>query len=432
MARKPAVTARKSHRAAERCGTPLYNVRTVTLNDARREFPALATSGLPRLGLRQPRSTTRHREAPRLPRHGCNLPVRLIHATSSRHGQIAQRRAAAAGEADQRRENDIALVESTSHGLNLVANAIPLKRGDRVLLTDLEFIEVAVPWTQKPGIAIDIVPNRDGQILIEDIDAAITPNTRVVAISSVQWSNGFRCDLDALSRLCRERKVFLILDAVQHIGAIPLDVQKTPVDAIACGGHKWLMSPFGCGFLYLNPHFRAQLNPPLAGYLSVTEPEGGWDTYFQTPSITPVRHYDFVDSAARWETGGTANYPGAIGLAESVALINDIGIDNVAEHILCLTDYLIDSLQQQNIEIVTPARSPLSLRHRHLHPRQRRRQHRADQLPAAAQGPRLSALHLRRRRRARLLSSLQQSRRPRPPRLEVTADFFTVTPRSTA
>ena len=92
----------------------------------------------------------------------------------------------------------------------------------------------------------------------------------------------------------------------------------------------------------------------VAGYLSVTEPEGGWDTYFQTPSITPVRHYDFVDSAARWETGGTANYPGAIGLAESVALINDIGIDNVADHNLCLTDYLIDSLHQQNIDIVTP------------------------------------------------------------------------------
>jgi cysteine desulfurase / selenocysteine lyase len=251
-------------------------------------------------------------------------------------------------------ESDIALVESTSHGLNLVANAIPWKAGDRVLITDLEFIEVAVPWTQKPGIAIDIVLNRNGQILIDDIAAAITPNTRVLAISSVQWSNGFRCDLEALSHLCRDRNVFLIIDAVQHIGAISLDVQKTPVDAIACGGHKWLMSPFGCGFLYLNPLFRAQLSPPLAGYLSVAEPEGGWDTYFQTPSITPVRHYDFVGSAARWETGGTANYPGAIGLAESVALINDLGIHNVADHNLCLTDYLIDSLHRESIEIITP------------------------------------------------------------------------------
>ncbi len=108
-------------------------------------------------------------------------------------------------------EADIALVESTTHGLSLVANSIPFKAGDRVLLCDLEFLEVAVPWTQKRdelGIAIDVVRNRDGRVLIEDIEAAIRPQTRVVAISSVQWSNGFRCDLDALSRLCRERADF--------------------------------------------------------------------------------------------------------------------------------------------------------------------------------------------------------------------------------
>ncbi len=254
-------------------------------------------------------------------------------------------------------DDDIALVESTTHGLNLVANAIPLQRGDRVVICDLEFLEVAVPWTQKRdelGIEIDTVANRNGQILIDDIADAITQDTRVVAISSVQWSNGFRCDLEALSRLCRERGVFLIVDAVQQVGAIPLDVQRTAIDALACGGHKWLMAPFGCGFLYLSKDFRARVKPPLAGYLSVSEPEGGWDTYFSTPSITPVRPYDFVDSARRWETGGTANYPGAIGLAESVGLINEIGIDKVGDHVLALTDHLIAALQQQNIQIVTP------------------------------------------------------------------------------
>jgi len=254
-------------------------------------------------------------------------------------------------------EDDIALMESTTHGLSLVADAIPLQRGDRVVVCDLEFVAVAIPWVQKrqeTGIEIDIVPNRNGQLLIEDIDAAITARTRVVAISSVQWNNGFLCDLDALSRLCRERGVFLIADAIQQIGAIPLDVQKTPVDAIACGGHKWLMAPFGCGFLYLSKEFRDRVKPPLAGYLSEVEPEGGWAAYFETPTIKPVRDYDFVPNARRWEIGGTANYPGAIALAESVGLINEIGIGKVGEHVLCLTDYLIDSLQQQGVEIVTP------------------------------------------------------------------------------
>lgn len=253
-------------------------------------------------------------------------------------------------------EDDIALVESTTHGLNLIATSLRLQRGDRVVLCDLEFLEVAVPWVQQRdevGIEIDTVCNRDGRILVEDIEAALTPRTRAVAISSVQWSNGFRCDLDALSRLCRDRGISLIVDAVQQIGAIPLDVQKTPIDAIACGGHKWLMSPFGCGFLYLSKSFRDQLKPPLAGYLSVADPEGGWGTYFRTPSITPVRDYEFVDGARRWETGGTANYPGAIGLAEAVGLINDIGIDNVGRHVLSLTDYLIDGLRRLNVQLVT-------------------------------------------------------------------------------
>jgi selenocysteine lyase/cysteine desulfurase len=254
-------------------------------------------------------------------------------------------------------EGDIALVESTTHGLSLVANAIPLERGDRVVICDLEFLEVAVPWMQKRaecGIEIDSVPNRHGQILIEDIEAAIGKRTRVVAISSVQWSNGFRCDLEALSRLCRDRGVFLVVDAVQQIGAIPFDVQKTPVDAIACGGHKWLMAPFGCGFLYLSQEFRAKAKPPIAGYLSVTEPEGGWGKYFQTPSAVPVRHYEFVGGARRWETGGTANYPGAIGLAESVGLINELGSANIGEHVLSLTDHLISGLKRQDVCVVTP------------------------------------------------------------------------------
>jgi cysteine desulfurase / selenocysteine lyase len=254
-------------------------------------------------------------------------------------------------------EEDIALVESTTHGLNLVANSLPLQRGDRVVLCDLEFLEVAVPWVQKRnevGIEIDTVRNREGRILIDDIAAAVTAETRAVVISSVQWSNGFRCDLDPLSRLCRERGVFLIVDAVQHVGAIPLDVKQTTVDAIACGGHKWLMSPFGCGFLYLRPSFREKLDPPLAGYLSVADPEGGWGTYFRTPAITPVRDYEFVRGARRWETGGTANYPGAIGLAEAVGLINDIGVENVGLHVLSLTDYLIQALHRLSLRVVTP------------------------------------------------------------------------------
>ncbi len=253
-------------------------------------------------------------------------------------------------------ENEIALVESTSHGFSLAANAIPLERGDRVLLSDLEFLEVAVPWVdrKRESIEIDVVPNRDGEVRVEDIADHLTASTRVVAISSVQWTNGYRCDLAALSKLCRERGIWLVVDAIQQLGAIPLDVRQTPVDMLACGGHKWLNSPFGCGFLYVSRDALPRLRPPIPGYLSVEDPIGGWDEYFQTPTTTPVRDYRFVSSARRYEAGGTGNYPGAIGLAASLKLIDELGQESIAAHIYSLTDRLLAGLNDLPVSIVTP------------------------------------------------------------------------------
>ena len=257
-------------------------------------------------------------------------------------------------------EDEIALVESTSHSLALAADAIPLEPGDRVLLPDLEFMQVAIPWLQKKrdGIEIDLVPNRNGAILLDDLAARITPRTRVVTISSVQWSNGDRLDLAALSRLCRDRHLWLVVDAIQQLGAIPFDVRQTPVDFLACGGHKWLNSPYGCGFLYISRDALPRLRPPLAGYLSVESPPGGWGNYFQTPSISPVNDFHYTKTARAYEHGGTANYPGAVGLAASLQLIHDLGPANIEQHIYALTDQLIAGLDTIGLEVVTPRPRP--------------------------------------------------------------------------
>ncbi|MGH9794728.1 MAG: aminotransferase class V-fold PLP-dependent enzyme [Candidatus Acidiferrales bacterium] len=250
-------------------------------------------------------------------------------------------------------EDEIALAESTTHALNIAAHAIPLESGDRVLVCDLEFMQVAIPWLQLPGIAVDSVPHRRGAIALEDIAARIAPRTRVLAISSVQWSSGYCVDLAALGALCRERNVWLVVDAIQQLGAVPIDVRATPIDFLACGGHKWLNAPFGCGFLYVRRNVLPRLRPPIAGYLSLATPEGGWGHYFQTPSITPVRDYKFVAEARRYEIGGTANYPGAIALAASLQLISSVGQPRIAEHIHSLTDRLIAGLRALNLETVT-------------------------------------------------------------------------------
>jgi cysteine desulfurase/selenocysteine lyase len=255
------------------------------------------------------------------------------------------------------REDEIALVESTTHGLNIATESLPLERGDHVLLCDLEFMEVALPWCQKRDqgeIEIDVVPNYRGEIRVEEIADRLTPRTKVVAISSVQWSNGYRVDLKALSKICRDAGVWLVVDAIQQLGAFPIDLLETPVDFLACGGHKWLNAPFGQGFLYIRREVLPKLRPPLAGYLSLEPPAGGWGNYFQTPSIAPVRDYHFVEEARVFEIGGTSNYPGAVGLAASIKLLNDLVPAQIAVRILCLTDQLIAGLSRIGVELVTP------------------------------------------------------------------------------
>ena len=254
-------------------------------------------------------------------------------------------------------EDEIALVESTTQGLTIAAEALPLTRGDRVLVPDLEFLQVALPWLQKQksvGIEVDPVPNRGGEVRIEDIAERIGVRTRVLAISSVQWSNGYRVDLGALGALCRERRVWLVVDAIQQLGAMPIDVAATPMDFLACGGHKWLNAPFGCGFLYVKREVQAALRRPLAGYLSLETPAGGWGKYFETPTISPLREFKAVEEAKAFEVGGTGNYPGAAGLGASVGMIREVGPRRIGEYIVGLTDRLIEGLDRIGVEVVTP------------------------------------------------------------------------------
>jgi selenocysteine lyase/cysteine desulfurase len=175
-----------------------------------------------------------------------------------------------------------------------------------------------------------------------------------VAISSTQWSNGFRADLPRLGALCRDRGVWLLVDATQQLGAVPIEVGATPVDLLVCGGHKWLNAPFGCGFLYIRRGLLPRLRPPVAGYLSLQPPAGGWGNFFQTPSIEPVQAYRFVDTARQYEIAGTANYPGAIGLAASLQMILDAGQEAIAARVWELGDRLMAGLDALGVELVTP------------------------------------------------------------------------------
>jgi selenocysteine lyase/cysteine desulfurase len=258
------------------------------------------------------------------------------------------------------RSTDIALVESTTQGLEAIAAAVPLGPGDKVLVGDTEFLGLAVPWIPRAeahGFTIEQVPHRSGRLLADDFARAMDHRTRLMLLSSVQWTNGFRADLEAFATLARERDVILVVDAIQQLGAVELDVGRTPVDFLVSGGHKWLNAPVGRGFLYVHPRMVEKLPPPAWGYLNITEPPEGWAEYFGTPTIPAVRPYDFTPTARRFETGGTANYPGNVALAASLALINEVGTSAIEKYILNLTGELRDGLGAAGAHVVSPPES---------------------------------------------------------------------------
>ena len=254
-------------------------------------------------------------------------------------------------------EDEIALVESTSHGLSIAARALGLELRDNVVSDDLEFLQVAIPWfklVEEGSLGeVRVARNVEGAVTVESIAEQVDARTRAVVVSSVQWSNGYRLDLAALSEFCRQRGIFLVVDAVQELGALQMDMRRTPVDVLVAGGHKWLNAPFGCGVLYVRREIQAQLRQPSWGYLGLEAPYGGWATYFSTPSISPVRPYKFVATAKRFELNGTSNYPGAVGLGASLALVNEIGAAEVERRVLALAALVRQELEAAGVQIVS-------------------------------------------------------------------------------
>ncbi|MGE0581333.1 MAG: aminotransferase class V-fold PLP-dependent enzyme [Steroidobacteraceae bacterium] len=249
----------------------------------------------------------------------------------------------------------LALVESTSHGLNIAAQSIPWREGDEVLMCDLEFLQVAIPFVQlagRHGVRPVFLRHRAGVVDAASFAAAMSPRTRAVVLSSTQWSNGYRIDLTAVAEACRRVGAWLVVDAIQQAGAVPVETEG--VDFLVAGGHKWLNAPMGTGFMCVSARVLDTLEPASWGYLSLAPPKGGWNNYFTTPSITPDRQYEFTRSAQRFEVGGTANYPGAIALAGSVRLLNGIGAREAAERVWALGDRLIEGLRRLDVRLETP------------------------------------------------------------------------------
>lgn len=226
--------------------------------------------------------------------------------------------------------DDVFFVPNTTHGIGIVAEGFPWRSGDNVVLPAEEYPANQYPWINlaSRGVEVRRVPSRGNRVSIDDIRAAMDDRTRVLAVSFVEFASGFRNDLDALGELCREKGVFFFVDAIQGLGVFPLDVQKTPIDALAADGHKWLLGPEGAGIGYVRREWIERLHPIGVGAHSVVRP-------YQYSVID----YKLKPDGGRYE-GGALNLPGIWGFGASLDLLLDAGIENVRDRVLQLTDYL--------------------------------------------------------------------------------------------
>ena len=235
---------------------------------------------------------------------------------------------------------EIALTTNTSQGMNVIVDALE-GRGE-VISSELEFPVTTLPWMHR-RIPVHRLPANQGEVRIEDIHGAMKQATGIIALSHVQFSNGFRVDPAAVGDI-KGNHAF-VLNASQSAGVFEIDVKRMKIDALCATGHKWLLSGYGSGFVYLS---RELLNESMAhsiGWLSVEDPFEMRNDEFRP------RH----DAAARTELG-CPPFAGIFSLGASLDLIKEVGIESIQARALQLNDYLTSQLTENGWEVLSPLR----------------------------------------------------------------------------
>lgn len=251
-------------------------------------------------------------------------------------------------------EDEVGFGFNTGYGLNIAAFGLPLEEGDEVLLSDVEFPSNVYPWLGlKPrGVKVKFLPALNRFFDIETFKKAITDKTRVLSLSFVQFFNGYKNDLKTIGKICGDRELYFVVDAIQGCGAETINVKDAGIDILSSGAQKWLLSPLGTGIFYVRRELRPKLKRPFAGWLGVD-----WGLNFSN-----LFHYDKppFDSARKYELG-TYPYGHIFGMAEAFKIIERLGVENIQKHNHQLIDILIDFLQSEKRFTIT---SDLTEKHR--------------------------------------------------------------------
>ncbi len=240
--------------------------------------------------------------------------------------------------------SEVCFMGNTSEGLSAVANGLSWTPGDRVLVPVPDFPSNVYPWAnlERLGVKIDYFQKRAGRFTPAELDAAIRPGTKLITISSTDFATGFRCDLEGVGELCRKKGILLCVDAIQSLGAVPLDVKKCGIHFLASGGHKWLLATMGIGALYISKEANGLVHPARVGWRSVQDEENFYNLELK---LKP--------DALRFESG-TLNVPGITALGVALEMLLEVGVDRIHERICDLNDMFSEGLATRNFSIISP------------------------------------------------------------------------------
>jgi cysteine desulfurase/selenocysteine lyase len=230
---------------------------------------------------------------------------------------------------------------NTSAGLSVVAETLRLKKGNNVIINDLENPANQIPWLaqQSKGIEVRIIRGRGGYVHIEDVENAVDDDTKLIAISQVEWMTGGRHDLRDFADLSHEHGGYLVVDGIQAAGALKIDLKSDKVDFYANGAYKWLLGCSGTGFLYVKKENAASMDPPLWGYRAV-ERHSLENTYLKS-------------TAKKYELG-EPSYLSTVGTKAAIDMMLEIGTKNIEKQVLKLSQRLYDGLSFIGVEIASP------------------------------------------------------------------------------
>jgi selenocysteine lyase/cysteine desulfurase len=236
--------------------------------------------------------------------------------------------------------SEIALTNSATQGIGIVAAGLGLAAGDEVVVASHNFPANLFTWLhlRRLGVRVQVVKPAGDCVQVEEVVGALTPRTRVLALDWVSYTGGARIDLAAFGNLVHRQGGIFVVDGTQGVGALEMNVRELPVDILAVATYKWLLGPYGTGFVYLRREIQDRLELPVVNWMTV---EGSEDF-----DALPTDEFTLPRAARIFDVPETSNFLNLYGQEASLEFVGRVGVRTVTEHCWRLLDRLAEELQR--------------------------------------------------------------------------------------